>query len=77
MKIRMGSRTGGQLLSLVSPSNIALAATSPNITITIAASVTDSLLSTTGYYDLELESSGGTVYRLLQGTVSVDQSVTK
>jgi hypothetical protein len=38
---------------------------------------TDNLQTKTAKYDLEVEDAGGRVYRLLQGTVTVDPNITQ
>ncbi len=69
--------TGTPLISLVSPTDIALDNTQHTITITIAASVTAALTFETGVYDLELVSGAGVVTRLVEGNVFVSDEVTR
>jgi hypothetical protein len=47
------------------------------ITVTIPATVTDDLDFGCGVYDLEVESSGGQVTRLIEGGVSFSKEVTR
>lgn len=47
------------------------------ITVTIPATVTDDLDFGCGVYDLEVESSGGQVTRLIEGGVSLSKEVTR
>lgn len=47
------------------------------ITLTLSASDTDSLAFDLAVYDLEVESGGGVVTRLIEGTVSVSKQVTR
>lgn len=58
------------LLSLVSPTNIALDNTAKTITVTIAAAVTKDLVLNNATFDLELVSPGGVVTKLLSGTAT-------
>ncbi len=77
MKIR---KTWGAavLLELTSGANggIVLAATSPNITVTITPALTAPLSFEYAVYDLEIESPSGKVDRLLQGRVALNKEVT-
>ena len=78
MKIRATvESTGDPLVSLVSPTNIALDDTNHTITVTIAATATDDYDFATGVYDLELESGSGVVTRLDAGNVFVTEEVTR
>ena len=69
--------TGTPLLSLVSPTDIALDNTAKTINVTIAATATDDLTFLTGAYDLELVSPAGVVTPLLKGSVTVEAEVTR
>lgn len=55
---------------------IVITAATGIITITISAATTASI-PTDGVYDLEIESPTGIVTRLIQGTISVSQEVTR
>lgn len=46
------------------------------ITLTMAAAVTETFTYWSGYWDCELTELGGTVTRLLEGTVTIVQQVT-
>lgn len=69
--------TGTPLISLVSPTDIALDDTAKTITITISAVATAALDFLTGVYDLELVSGTGVVTQLLKGNVTVEEEVTR
>ena len=56
---------------------ITLGGADGTINISIPASVTENFTFRRGVYDLELESSGGIVTRLLQGCVFVSREVTR
>lgn len=77
MKIR---RTwGGTILLALSNApgeGLVLAATSPNIVLTITAAQTAALSFQYAVYDLEIESGGGIVDRLLQGRVTLSTEAT-
>lgn len=65
------------LVSLVSPTDIAIDDTAQTITITIAAAVTAAYAFGSGVYDLELVSPAGVVTQLLSGDVTVIDEVTR
>lgn len=56
---------------------IALGGATGTVEISIPADVTEALNFKRGVYDLELESSGGIVTRLIQGCVYVSREVTR
>lgn len=56
---------------------ITLGGVAGTITIAVPASVTTALTTYSGVYDLELESAGGVVTRLLEGDVTVSREVTR
>lgn len=75
IKSTWGSTT--TLVSLTSSSGITLAATDPNITVTIAAATTAAYTGwTRACYDLELVSSANTTTRLLEGFVTLRKEIT-
>lgn len=74
MKAKPSIGSATTLFSLTNGAGITLAATSPNITITISATDT-AALTAPGVYDLELV-NGSTVYRVLQGNIRLDEEVT-
>ena len=64
-------------LGTASPlSGITVAATSPNITITITATQTAALDFEYAVYDLEIESAGGVVTPLLRGRITLKNEST-
>ena len=70
--------TGDPLVSLVSPTDIALDDTEHTITITISATATAAYTFATGAYDLELVvTATGVVTKLLSGNVTVVAEVTR
>lgn len=77
MQIRATVEATTALVSLVSPTDIALDDTNHTITITISATATAALDFEAGVYDLELVSGTGVVTRLLEGSVVVTPEVTR
>ena len=55
---------------------IALGGAAGTVTLSISDSDTAALEAEVGVYDLEIESAGGTVTRLIQGTATIDREVT-
>lgn len=75
MKIR--DRVGGtELVSLVSPGDIAIDTALSTITVTIAAAASELFAWTKGVYDLEMVSDTGVVTAILSGSVNVTKEVT-
>lgn len=64
------------LVSLTSGSGIIVDNSDKTITITIDASVTETLDVQNAVYDLELVSAGGQVYRLVEGTATISKEAT-
>lgn len=76
-RMTIKDRKGGNvLLTLVSPTDIALDDTAHTITITITATATAALTWTKGVYDLELVSGAGAVTKLYTGSITVSKEVT-
>tara|TARA_R110000868_G_C10713859_1_gene750204 strand:+ start:104 stop:457 length:354 start_codon:yes stop_codon:yes gene_type:complete len=69
--------TGTQLLTLTtSNSRIALGGAAGTITLTVLAADTAALTAQTGWYDLLVTTSGGTVTRLFEGVFVIAERVT-
>lgn len=64
-------------LSLTSGSGITLGGSAGTITLTRSATQTAALTPGRYLYDLELESSGGTVTRLVEGELTIHPEVTR
>lgn len=78
MQIRTNKSDEDYLLELSTANNrIALGGQNGVIELHIAAADTATLPSGSHFYDLELSSSSGEVYRVIQGKVTVDQEVTR
>ena len=79
MHIRASKDSTTTILELTtSNGRIALADTSPNLTLTISKTDTAALSGWThAVYDLEVESGGGVVDRLLEGSVHLSLEVTR
>jgi len=77
MQVRPNYESEEILVSLVSPADITLGGALGTILATISATATQSLAIQEGVYDLELESAGGVVTRLLQGRATISREVTR
>lgn len=82
MKVRQSPRaTGTPLLDLASTGGspaIVLGGALGTIVITVSATATAALDWTNpAYYDLELEDGSGVVYRLIEGTMTLNPEVTR
>lgn len=78
MQGRTGAAADSTLFSLTDSSGITLAATNPNILVTLSATSTAALPAPLlGVYDLEIESSSGVVTKVLKGRLRVDSEVTR
>lgn len=69
--------TGTPLVSLVSPTDIALDDTEHTITITISATATAAYTFASGVYSLEMVSGAGVVTQLQAGAVTITDEVTR
>jgi len=76
LQIRETISSSTTLASLTNTAGITLANTSPNVVISISATDTAALSFTNAVYDLELVNSG-TVYRILEGKVTLSKEVTR
>lgn len=79
---RMQGRTthssSGTVFNLANGSGITLAASDPNIVVTLTATQSAALAAPqAGVYDLELEATGGSTTRLLKGEFVVNPEVTR
>lgn len=78
MQCRAGRASSSTVFSLTSSSEITLAATNPNILVTIPATTTDDYAAPLrGVYDLEIESSAGVVTKVLKGNLVIEAEVTR
>ncbi len=77
MQIRRRKTTDTPYLSISSDSEIVVGDAAGTLTITIPAATTAALDFKRAVYDLEVESAGGIVTRLLQGTVELNKEVTR
>lgn len=78
MKIRLHKDSGDVLASWSTTTEITLAATAPNIIISVTAAATAALdWSGLAYYDLELDDGAGTpaVTRLIEGRIELSKEV--
>lgn len=76
MQVRTAANAPTTILSLTNGSGITLGGTAGTIDVTIGATTMGSATPGQYVYDLELN-SGGTVYRLLQGTFQIQAEVTR
>tara|TARA_Y100001937_G_scaffold128622_1_gene206277 strand:- start:2731 stop:3096 length:366 start_codon:yes stop_codon:yes gene_type:complete len=78
MQGRSTHASSSTVFNLANGSGITLAASDPNIVITLTASETAALAAPqSGVYDLELEATGGSTIRLLNGDFFVNPEVTR
>lgn len=79
-RLKIRQTWGGTVLLSLSngaEGGITVAATSPNITVTLTPTQTDALTFQKAVYDMELESPAGVVDRLIEGVVTLKKAVTK
>jgi hypothetical protein len=76
MQVRRSFSDSTKLVNLVSPTNITLSNVGV-IAVTISASVMATVPAGRWLYDLEVQSPGGEVYRVLEGRFTVTPEVTK
>jgi len=77
MQIRSRKSSTSTLLSITEADYITLGGTAGTVAISIPAATTAALDFRRAVYDLELVSSGGIVYRLIEGTVELSKEVTR
>ncbi len=77
MQVRPNYESEEVLASLISPTDITLGGALGTILATISATATQLLTIQEGVYDLELQSAGGVVTRLLQGKAIISREVTR
>ena len=78
MQIREHLASAGTLAELTTANGgIIINAALGKLTLTLSATATDALTPSRAVYDLEVESSGGVVTRLLQGNILIERSVTR
>ena len=76
MQVRTAANASTAIISLTNGTGITLGGTAGTININIGATTMGSASPGQYVYDLELN-SGGTVYRLIQGTFSIQAEVTR
>ncbi len=76
MQVRTSAGASTTLLSLVSPTDITLGG-SGTVSIVVDAETMAALISGRFVYDLEVESAGGEVTRILEGKFTVRAEVTR
>ena len=78
MQVRQSVSDDTALLDLTSGGgDIVLGDAAGTIIVTVSDTDTAALVARRGVYDLEMESSGGVVTRLLEGTVLITEEVTR
>lgn len=77
MQVRLNYDSNDTIVSLTPGSGITLSASAGQITLGISASATAAFSPKSYVYDLEIESGGGDVSRLMQGTFVVSPEVTR
>ena len=76
MQVRKSAVSSTKILNLVSPANITLTSEG-RVTVSVAATAMADIAYGEYVYDIELESSGATVYPILEGKFLVRQEVTR
>jgi hypothetical protein len=77
MQVRKSTTSSTAILSLTSSSGITLGGTAGTVAMTASASTMAALPAGTWVYDIELTSSNGTVYAILQGKFIINPEVTR
>lgn len=78
MQARVEYESAAPFINLTTENGgITLGGAAGTITLSISATATAAITQERGYWDIELISGSGIVYRLLQGNVSVSKEVTK
>lgn len=77
MQVRPDYESEEVLVSITSTSGIVLGGALGTIVATVSATDTQKLNIQKGVYDLELQSTGGVVTRLLQGFATISREVTR
>ena len=77
LQVRSSALAKTTVLSLTNGSGITITTSTGNIAIDATASQTATIVNGAYAYDLKLTSAGGTVTRLVQGTLNVTAAVTR
>ena len=77
MQVRTSAGATDTLLSLTDSAGITLGGTAGTVAVTISAAATAALLTGRHVYDLEIASSAGEVWRVIEGKFTVKQEVTR
>lgn len=77
MQVREKATSPGTLLSLTNGSGLTLGGSAGTIALSVSATATAALEAGQYVYDLELQSGGGVVTRLLEGRFTVKAEVTR
>jgi len=77
MQVRTSVNATTTLLSITNSDYITLGGSAGTVAISVPASLTDDLIAGRHVYDFELVSSGGQVWRVLEGKFTVSPEVTR
>lgn len=77
LQIRATKDDSTTLVSLTNGAGLTLGGIAGTIDVLLSATTTAALSFTTAFWDLELVSGGGVVYRLLEGYVTLSKEVTR
>lgn len=77
MQVRTSVNASTTLLSITNSNYITLGGSAGTVAISVPASMTDDLIAGRHVYDFELVSSGGQVWRVLEGKFTVSPEVTR
>jgi len=77
LQARHSTASTSTFISLTDSAGLTLGGVNGTILVTLTATETAAITEKFGVYDLELESAGGVVTRLLRGAVTISQEVTR
>lgn len=77
MQVRLNYQSASPVLSLASGSGITISGSAGTIALLVSASTTSAMSPSTYVYDLEIQSGGGEVSRLIEGRFIVTPEVTR
>ena len=77
MQIRKDETSENPLVALTHLDSIAIDALNAKVTVTVPASITETLTATNAVYDLFLDKPGGDVVKILFGQVTIHKAITR
>lgn len=77
MQVRTSSGAANTLLSLTNGAGITLGGSAGTVAVSVSAAATAAIVAGRYVYDLEIESAGGQVWRIIEGKATVKAEVTR